>query len=64
MKCEQKKHACIICLAVLSSLLNFMRGGSSDAAGTFSGVVPEVENFLVGKLNTAGADWFPKLRPL
>lgn len=56
MKWVGKNCACIICLAVLSSLLNLMRGGTSEEAATFSLVDPEVAKFLVGKLNTKEAD--------
>lgn len=56
MKCVGEGRACIICLAVLSSLLNLMRGGTSGAADAFSGADPEDEKFLVCRLNAKEAN--------
>lgn len=68
MKSMKRKHnisACIMCLAVLSSLLNLMRRGTSLDAETFSEVGPSVAKNLVCKLNAKEADGFnPELWPL
>lgn len=58
-------YACIMCLAVLSSLLNLTRWGTSGAGETSPGVDPAVVIFLFDEVNTKEANWFKtKLGPL